>query len=165
MTRGRGGNHLRCLCEVSGLSKAKGHSIMRTFEVFTKHFKGTKAMTRGHGGKSLLCLCEESGLRRKCYTWVLLAGHFYWGMQDCVFVFERGKGTKAFSPWWRAPYRWGNCKFLLEHFKGTKTLTRGHGGNRLCCLREESGLRRKCYTWIELAGHFLSGNGPASQTS
>ena len=35
---------------------------------------------------------------------------------------------------------WGNCKFLLEHFKGTKAMTRGHRGNRLRCLREVSGL-------------------------
>ena len=33
-----------------------------------------------------------------------------------------------------------NCTFLLELFKGTKALTRGHGGNRLCCLHEVSGL-------------------------
>ena len=31
-------------------------------------------------------------------------------------------------------------KFLLEHFKGTKTMTREHGGNRLRCLSEISGL-------------------------
>ena len=35
---------------------------------------------------------------------------------------------------------WWNCKFVLEHFKGTKAMTRGHGGNRLRCLREVSGL-------------------------
>ena len=35
---------------------------------------------------------------------------------------------------------WGNCKFLLEHFKRTKALTRGHGGNNLCCLHLVSGL-------------------------
>ena len=33
-----------------------------------------------------------------------------------------------------------NCKFVLEHFKGIKALTRGHRGYRLCCLREVSGL-------------------------
>ena len=35
---------------------------------------------------------------------------------------------------------WGNCKFLLEHFEGTKIMTSGHGGNRLHCLHEVSGL-------------------------
>ena len=35
---------------------------------------------------------------------------------------------------------WWNCKIVLEHFKGIKAMTRGHGGNRLCCLREVSGL-------------------------
>ena len=35
---------------------------------------------------------------------------------------------------------WWNCKFLLEHFKGTKAMTRGHGDNRLGCLCEVSGL-------------------------
>ena len=29
-------------------------------------------------------------------------------------------------------------KFVLEHFKGTKAMTRGHAGNRLWCLREVS---------------------------
>ena len=29
----------------------------------------------------------------------------------------------------------------MEHFKGTKATTRGHGGNRLRCRREVSGLR------------------------
>ena len=30
--------------------------------------------------------------------------------------------------------------FDMEHFKGTKVMTRGHGGNRLHCLPEVSGL-------------------------
>ena len=33
---------------------------------------------------------------------------------------------------------WGN--FFCEHFKGTKAMTRGHGGNRLCCVLEVAGL-------------------------
>ena len=33
------------------------------------------------------------------------------------------------------PGVWGNWTFLLGHFKGTKALTRGHGGNHSCCLR------------------------------
>ena len=53
--------------------------------------------------------------------------------------FWRGKGTKAFSLWQRAPL-WGNCKLLLDHFKGTKAMAGGNGGNRLHCLREVSGL-------------------------
>ena len=35
---------------------------------------------------------------------------------------------------------WGNFKFLLELFKGTRAMTRGHGGNHLRCLREVLGL-------------------------
>ena len=45
------------------------------------------------------------------------------------FVFEKGKGTKAFSPWCKGHPM--SCKFLLEHFKGIKAMTRGHGGDRL----------------------------------
>ena len=47
--------------------------------------------------------------------------------KPCLLRFWKGKGTKAFSPLQRAPL--GNCKFLLQHFKGTKAMTRGHGGN------------------------------------
>ena len=36
---------------------------------------------------------------------------------------------------------WGICKFLLGHFKGTtKAMISGHGGHRLYCLHEVSGL-------------------------
>ena len=51
-------------------------------------------------------------------------------------IFSLAKGTL-----------WGNCKFLLEHFKGTKAMARGNGGNRLRCLREVSGL------YTEATGH------------
>ena len=47
-------------------------------------------------------------------------------------IFSLAKGTLG-----------GNCKFLLEHFKGTKAMARGNGGNGgncLRCLREVSGL-------------------------
>ena len=40
-------------------------------------------------------------------------------------IFSSVKGTLS-----------GNCKFLLEHFKGTKAMPRGHKGNRLCYLGE-----------------------------
>ena len=33
-----------------------------------------------------------------------------------------------------------NLQICTVHFKGTKAETRGHGGNRLRCLREVSGL-------------------------
>ena len=59
-----------------------------------------------------------------------------------ILHFWKGKGTKAFSPLVQGNLR-GNRKFLLEHFKGTKAMTRGHGGNHLRCLHEESGLRTK----------------------
>ena len=45
-------------------------------------------------------------------------------------IFSLVKGTLA-----------GDCKFLLEYFKGAKAMTSGHGGNRLRCLREVLGLR------------------------
>ena len=58
------------------------------------------------------------------------------------FGFERARHQGIFflvkgTLWW-------NCKFVLEHFQGTKALTRGHRGNRLCCLREVSGLCHSC---------------------
>ena len=63
------------------------------------------------------------------------------GNQACMlFLFLKGhcRGTKAFSPW--APYE----EFLNFHWsisiKSTKAMTKGHGGNRFCCLREVSGL-------------------------
>ena len=34
----------------------------------------------------------------------------------------------------------GNCKFLLEQFRGSKATTMGHGSNRLHCHRKLSGL-------------------------
>ena len=41
-------------------------------------------------------------------------------------AFERAKAQRHFI-------LGKQCKFLLEHFKGTKAMTsRGHGGNRLC---------------------------------
>ena len=41
------------------------------------------------------------------------------------------------------------CKFLLEHFKGTKAMTRWHWGNQLQCLRKVSGLlyNVSCRSW------------------
>ena len=42
-----------------------------------------------------------------------------------AFVFE-GQGHQGmFSLVKCAPWLWGNCKVLLEHFKGTKAMTRG----------------------------------------
>ena len=38
---------------------------------------------------------------------------------------------------------WGNCKFLFEHFKGTKAITMGHDG--LYCLQEVSCLITSSY--------------------
>ena len=49
---------------------------------------------------------------------------------------------------------WENCKFELEQFKGIKAMTRGHGGKRLRCLREVSGLK-PCtnHTWNKVNAH------------
>ena len=58
------------------------------------------------------------------------------GFRPVCFVFERARASKHFLT-----FKGTNCKFLLEYFKSTKALTRTHGGNRLCCLREESVLR------------------------
>ena len=52
------------------------------------------------------------------------------------YVFERARAPRHFLLVLKGTL-WGNCKFLLDHFKGTKAMTRGHGGNR---LREVSGL-------------------------
>ena len=61
MTKGHGGNPLRCLREASEhfqgtKAMTKGHHEA------SEHFQGTKAMTRGNGGNPLHCLREASGL-------------------------------------------------------------------------------------------------------
>ena len=57
----------------------------------------------------------------------------------CMLWFLKGQGHQGIVSLVKGTL-WGNCKFLLEYFKGTKAMTKGHGGNRLCCLREVSGL-------------------------
>ena len=58
----------------------------------------------------------------------------------CRLRFWKGKGTKVFLLE-RAPYE-ENCKFLQEHFKGTKAMTGGTEAIPFCCLHgyEVSGL-------------------------
>ena len=52
------------------------------------------------------------------------------------FFFERARAPQHFLLGKGHPMR-KFCNFLLaEHFKGTKAMTRGHGGNHLCCLSE-----------------------------
>ena len=57
--------------------------------------------------------------------------HLFFKGQDNGIFFFLGKGHSVLS---------GNCKCLLEHFKGIKAMSRGHEGNRPQCLRELSGL-------------------------
>ena len=60
-------------------------------------------------------------LRAKYHTSGLYAFFFKW--QGYQGIFSLVKGTL-----------WVYYTFLQEHFKGTKALTRGYGGNRLRCL-------------------------------
>ena len=61
--------------------------------------------------------------------------------QTGMLRFWKGKGTKAFVfSLVKGATLWGNCEFLLEHFKGIKAITGGRGGNCLHCLPEVSGL-------------------------
>ena len=55
--------------------------------------------------------------------------------QACMLCFFKGQGHQGIFSLVKGTL-WGNCKFLLKHFKST----RGHGGNCLRCLREVSGL-------------------------
>ena len=57
------------------------------------------------------------------------------------FIFERARAPMHFL----LGTLWGNLKFLLKHFKGTKAITRGPGGNHLPCLCEVSGLIIKAF--------------------
>ena len=57
--------------------------------------------------------------------------------------FWKGQGHQGISSLVKGNL-WGNCKFLLEHFKGAKAMTMGHGGNSLNCLLEVSGM----YNWM-----------------
>ena len=66
------------------------------------------------------------------YLWNASAGLYasYLKVQGQQGILSLVKGTL-----------WGNCRFLLWHFKGTKAMTRGHWGNRLswvkyqaCCI-------------------------------
>ena len=60
-------------------------------------------------------------------------------VQACNASFLKGQGHQGIFSLVKGTL-WGNRKYLLEHFKGTKAMTRGHGGNRLCCLCVVSGL-------------------------
>ena len=61
----------------------------------------------------------------------------------------KGKGTKTLCISVVKGTLWGNCNFLLEHFKGNKAMTRGHGGN---CLLHMYIADLTCKTWnIEFA--------------
>ena len=56
--------------------------------------------------------------------------------------FLKGQGLRGLFSLVKAPPHEEIVNFLLhvlEHFTGTKATTRGHGGNRLCCLIESIG--------------------------
>ena len=59
--------------------------------------------------------------------------------QACMLRFWNIKGHRGIFALINGTL-WGNCKFLLEHFKGTKSMSMGHGANHLRCLHEVSGL-------------------------
>ena len=54
--------------------------------------------------------------------------------------FLKGQGHQGISSFVKGTL-WGNCKFLLENFNGTKAMSMGHGGNHHLCLNEVSGPR------------------------
>ena len=58
----------------------------------------------------------------------------------CLYaLFLQGaRAPREFLPWVKGTLC-RNFKFLLEQFKGTKAIARGHG-NHLCCLCEISGM-------------------------
>ena len=56
------------------------------------------------------------------------------------FVFERARAPRHVLLGKGQPIS-GNCKFLPEHFKGTKAMARGHEGNLLRYLCEKSGVK------------------------
>ena len=59
-----------------------------------------------------------------------------WGLpRHLCFVFERARAPRYFLFAKRHP-----MIQIVKDFKGTKAMTRGHGGNCLCCLSEVSGL-------------------------
>ena len=105
-------------------------SVLVNFSWSIFNFKGTKAMTRGKEGRNLCCLRE---------------------VHECLVNFYRSisnfKGTKATRGHGGqkslsiASMKYIQCtclaKFLqsISNFKGTKAMTRGHRGNRLCCLK------------------------------
>ena len=58
-------------------------------------------------------------------------------------LFLKGQGHKGIFSLVKGTL-WGHCIVIsTEDFKGTKTMTRGHGGNPLRCLLEESGFLLK----------------------
>ena len=62
-----------------------------------------------------------------------------WMLSGLCASFLKGQGHQGIFSLVKATL-WGNCEFLLGHFNGTKAMTTGHGGNRLCWLCEVSGL-------------------------
>ena len=75
------------------------------------------------------CVFEEEQTRDTSLVLLLSRLACFWKGNGHQGIFSSVKGTL-----------WGNCKCLLKHFKGTKAITRGHGGNRRRCLLKVSGL-------------------------
>ena len=64
--------------------------------------------------------------------------------QACMF-FLKGQGHQGTFSLVKVTL-WGNCRLLLEHFKGTKAMARGHGGNHLMYQARKCYLRTKHWT-------------------
>ena len=76
------------------------------------------------GSYYFLCHCDPSSLLCPCFVCFLL-------LSSCsILVCFVNEGHQGIFSMLKATL-WGHCKFLLECFKGTKAMTRGHGGNRL----------------------------------
>ena len=73
--------------------------------------------------------------------------HTMWFLRPVCFVFERARAPGHF-PDGKVHSRRILSILNADHFKGTKTMTRGNGGNCLCCLPEVSG--QTCFQLYKL---------------
>ena len=81
---------------------------------------------RQNGWIFSLSFCTHASMKYHACKCSMMYASFLKG-QGHKGIFSLVKGTLL-----------GNCKSILGHFKDTKAMTRGHGGNRLCCLHEVS---------------------------
>ena len=117
------------------IEKAKADAEKAPPPELEKYWKAVKDKPTDFTGWTYLLQYVEQQVRGK-----IVAESLYLG-SGLYAAFWKGKGTKASSSWERAPYKEIVNFYWIMSTRAPRQWPRGHGGNRLCCLREVSGLR------------------------